>query len=258
MGIRCKVIIAIVAACISAETIAQNLSPAGNVPEWFLSPAEGEYVGVSLPIKDGEARTSSAVMSALMSYFVQNTSRVQHTDVTTSSMNVSYTITRSYFNSNSEYFISVQIDTTGSDMFSANCVMLTEALQEGSDKLKYRIAESLALSYDNLKYRFEFNETEQKQAGMIYWTDRYGAVHGFDSTSCDTYNYPDIKMAPCHWGLMYSCNQSIHMAYMLILCSKHNAGQSRIFPLSILKNYLFSEYHEKAYSKYLHIAPVQK
>jgi hypothetical protein len=43
-----------------------------TLPDWFLSPQTGEYVGVSLPLKDASLAKQQAVYSALLSYMLQH------------------------------------------------------------------------------------------------------------------------------------------------------------------------------------------
>ena len=43
-----------------------------EIPDWFLNPAQGEYVGVSFPLKNSELAKKQAVYTALLSYMLQN------------------------------------------------------------------------------------------------------------------------------------------------------------------------------------------
>lgn len=58
-------LLSIVSTFLSAQTKVEEY------PEWFLTPQAGEYIGISLPVKNAAPAQEQAVMTALMSYFAQ-------------------------------------------------------------------------------------------------------------------------------------------------------------------------------------------
>lgn len=167
-------LILLIFSCVSVDSQAQDRpAPKKNVkvPEWFLAPAQGEYVGVSIPSANEQEAIPSAIMSALMSYATHNptptdTVGTQIESVSSVSgeeeqsvfkaminreVNPSYDIVRSHMGDNGELFIAIKIfdENSPQDKFSIKCVNNSYTIGNSSNPQESvtNIAEIIKLTY---------------------------------------------------------------------------------------------------------------
>ena len=248
------------------------------VPEWFLRPAEGEYVGVSFPGENTlQTREDCAVVTALISYgiahpkengFTEQSGRVdsgtasqqkitkEYVQMTNelSLENITYKIVRNYINNRGEVFVAVRILQEGSGRFSARYVsdnrLCTEvdSIHSKTDLLwKCRYADDMQksqIAYD-LYFQSEtdmskFDNRHNDSVKIEILSDNGESEYAaFDSKNENQTEHGYPDTSPA--TTIYTCKNSLHAAYMRYL---GDAGKYETPPqkMSIINNCLVISY----------------
>jgi len=224
-----------------------------EIPNWFLKPAQNEYVGVSLPFKDEALAMQQAINSALLSYMVQhniygtleNSIEMLSTvdgakntystylkelyDLKISQPSLNYQITKAATNDNGDFFVSLKIlplcgdskvNFSLSGLFKANTYSTTAF--EIDEFIKYLFIDSTGfsmLSDISIKY------TENNQQGIIktsildFKTEKKEANLLNDNSNCCYQSTKKIKYDSKKVYILsaYPLKQSLGAAYLTAL-----------------------------------------
>ncbi|MBQ8423265.1 MAG: hypothetical protein IJY36_03250 [Coprobacter sp.] len=274
-------LILLIFGCVSVDSRAQDRpAPKKNVkvPEWFLAPAQGEYVGVSIPSVNEQEAIPSAIMSALMAYAAHNptptdTVGTQIESISSVSgekeqsmfkaminreVNPTYDIVRSHMGDNGELFIAIKIfdENSPQDTFSIKCVNNFYTIGNSSNPQESvtNIKDMTILTYTHegiipqaLRYSHyqDYVEENGKEtySYKIAFAEKKNNVYGsFISTEkSQAYSYKStwkLRKGILEYMPVADCRNSLHVAYMCYLSEALRNNSVPVTPLYIIENSL--------------------
>ncbi len=204
-----------------------------EVPQWFLYPKQGEYVGVSM--LDGNKNT--AVVSALMAYAVQNAKKDQQFPDT---FPITYTITRQYINNKGEIFVALQTQESATDTLT--CEITTMLSRTGSQPniIEWKERTRCMMRYGkDFAYLLEILHTSEQDFPHIQYMYKGKNVSLIGDGTATTLQYADIShVFPTGLSWRIACNQSLHYAYMRALIGILSYRLRIDYPIAIRNNEL--------------------
>lgn len=218
-----------------------------EVPDWFLNPAAGEYVGVAYPhaftgdqeqVDAQKYQEQQAVFSALFSYALTAWKDEDKHD-TKIITNVGYEITRRYQRNDGELFVAIRIVPDNSRLLQIRNVENDEF-----STTSWNAWSKISCTYDTWNYTLDFKEKNDTISYSIY------ILFG-NQTGCCKFMEPHLKSKSGKRYLdmrcssrkperayQYDCSESLHVAYMRALSGAAIARKKPDYPFSIVDNKL--------------------
>lgn len=228
---------------LSAQPSSERLS---QIPDWFLVPKENECVGVSFPSADPSERTVSALISALIAFEAQTQRSSTVNPLVTKDERIiqtpiSYHIVRQFVNDNGELFIALQASHDGADSLQVS-LSKESVYNVGADVAKWECTEMIEYMHAGVEYGFYRIETEHGVKGIIEMKQGERVAH-FTLNDCRA-NYPNKRQSMLELSWQYTCEESLHAAYMRALCMFIVSGIKPQYPASIVNNKLIFHSNE--------------
>ncbi len=205
-----------------------------EVPRWFLHPAKGEYVGVSLPNDK-----NTAIVSALLTYAVQNSAKA--TTTTTFLYPIEYSVVRQSSNEKGETFVSIHVNESTTDTLSCQISTHTsQGISNNDQPISWEQITICKLSYKKeIGYILQIRDDSSQQYPEITCIcQRKGSEKYAACVKEETLHYANQATAPTGLGWSISCTQSLHYAYMRALIGTLSHQMHIAYPLSIRDNQL--------------------
>ncbi len=230
------------------------------IPDWFLHPSKGEFVGVSCLSDDVKTKQKMALTSALLSYVATSVNSNSMGECVSHQYSVKsgkffekcinrcledayirYNIIREYTNDFGELFIAICIEPDSTAYFEVS----------GEEKLSFEKTDNeerherkmfMKCSYidgilDKMVYKLSYTMMNDDELGEIEMA--YDSF--YNKTKFNTKHiYPNVTYSMRNCGWRYSCNNSLHLAYVQILLAHISSRVKLTYPISLIDNYLIS------------------
>ncbi len=245
-----------------------------KVPTWFLSPATDEYVGVSIPATNEADAESSAIMSALIAYAAHHPEPpTDSTNVVNYASSVSldkeesfsknniskiitpaFDIVRSHMSDNGELFIAIRVlnDRSRQDTCTIKYIKMMSSITSNKES-ETNVKERASCLYHHsgiipqsflYSYYTEYNQTNDNESFAYSIGSGAKKINLYSELNSDknknTYkyinSYKQKKGAPVLYIPVYSCVNSIHIAYIQYLFDHISENTTPSTQLQIIDN----------------------